>query len=76
VLDTLKSYEDAVASGDNAAATAIIDEMLTAGAQPVTVLTDVIAAAQARLAPDGSAASGPWPRSTQRPQWPSTRRRR
>jgi MerR family transcriptional regulator, light-induced transcriptional regulator len=46
VLDTLKSYEDAVASGDNAAATAIIDEMLTAGAQPVTVLTDVIAAAQ------------------------------
>ena len=25
MLDTLKSYEDAVASGDNAAATAIID---------------------------------------------------
>ena len=46
MLDTLKGYEDAVASGDNAAATAVVDEMLTAGAQPVTVLTDVIAAAQ------------------------------
>lgn len=42
----MKGYEDAVDSGDTAAATAIIDEMLTAGAQPVTVLTDVIAAAQ------------------------------
>jgi MerR family transcriptional regulator, light-induced transcriptional regulator len=46
VLDTLKGYEAAVATGDNAAVTAMIDEMLTAGAQPVTVLTDVIAAAQ------------------------------
>ena len=46
MLDTLNGYEDAVDSGDTAAATAIIDEMLTAGAQPVTVLTDVIAAAQ------------------------------
>ena len=46
VLGTLGGYEDAVAAGDNAAVTAIIDEMLTAGARPVTVLTDVIAAAQ------------------------------
>ena len=46
MLDTRRRYEDAVDSGDTAAATAIVDEMLTAGAQPVTVLTDVIAAAQ------------------------------
>ena len=46
VLDALKVYEDAVAARDNAAATSVVDEMLTAGAQPVTVLTDVIAAAQ------------------------------
>jgi methanogenic corrinoid protein MtbC1 len=46
VPDALKSYEDAVASGDIAATTALVDEMLSTGAEPVAVLTDVIAAAQ------------------------------
>lgn len=44
--DALKGYEDAVASGDTAVTTAFVDEMLCTGAEPVAVLTDVIAAAQ------------------------------
>ena len=37
VLDTLKGYEDAVASGDNAAATAIIDEFRGLSRVPRTI---------------------------------------
>jgi MerR family transcriptional regulator, light-induced transcriptional regulator len=42
----MERYEDAVESGDTAVIEALVDEILTAGADPVTVLTDVIAAAQ------------------------------
>jgi methanogenic corrinoid protein MtbC1 len=42
----MERYELAVASNDTAVINALVDEMLTAGAEPVMVLTDVIAAAQ------------------------------
>jgi len=45
-LDALGIYEQAVATGNRAAVTALVETMLTAGAHPVAVLTDVIAAAQ------------------------------
>jgi methanogenic corrinoid protein MtbC1 len=46
VLGALEQYEEAVASGRTAAATAVIDLMLEAGYPPVSVLTEVIAASQ------------------------------
>lgn len=42
----MERYELAVASNDTKVAAALVDEMLGAGAEPVSVLTDVIAAAQ------------------------------
>src|SRR6478752_5702474 len=45
-LDALGIYEQAVATGNRAAVTALVETMLTAGVHPVAVLTDVIAAAQ------------------------------
>jgi MerR family transcriptional regulator, light-induced transcriptional regulator len=44
--DGATGYEDAVAAGDEATAIALIEQMLTAGTDPVQVLTNVIAAAQ------------------------------
>nr|WP_253851693.1 B12-binding domain-containing protein [Mycobacterium sp. 1423905.2] len=42
----LQRYDDALAKGDSQAVIGLMQEMLTAGAEPVAVLTDVIAAAQ------------------------------
>jgi methanogenic corrinoid protein MtbC1 len=42
----LASYENAAESGDTAVMIALVNEMLSAGTPPVTVLTDAIAAAQ------------------------------
>lgn len=42
----LQLYDEALAKGDTSAVTRLMQEMLTGGAEPVSVLTDVIAAAQ------------------------------
>lgn len=44
--DGLRRYEEALEARDAAAAVALIDQMLTAGAEPVSLLTNVIAATQ------------------------------
>jgi MerR family transcriptional regulator, light-induced transcriptional regulator len=45
-IDTLDAYKQALRAHDTPAATALTERMLAAGAEPITVLTDVIAAAQ------------------------------
>lgn len=45
-LALASAYDDAIASGDATTVAAVIDRMLAAGEDPVTVLTDVIAASQ------------------------------
>lgn len=45
-VDGLDRYADALAARDTAAMIALIEQMLAAGAEPVSLLTDVIAAAQ------------------------------
>lgn len=42
----LRTYDEALGSGDGGAVSALVSELLAAGADPVTVLTDVVAAAQ------------------------------
>lgn len=44
--EPLQSYDRALASGDTAGVTQLVHDMLASGAEPVSVLTDVIAAAQ------------------------------
>lgn len=44
--DPLRSYDHALGRGDTAAITRLIEDMLTAGVEPLSVLTDVIASAQ------------------------------
>jgi methanogenic corrinoid protein MtbC1 len=46
VTDGVQTYEDAVLAADDAAAIAVVEEMLHAGAEPVSLITNVIAAAQ------------------------------
>lgn len=45
-LALASAYDDAIASGDANTVATVIDRMLAAGEDPVTVLTDVIAASQ------------------------------
>jgi methanogenic corrinoid protein MtbC1 len=45
-LDPLEIYEAALTRGDTAAVTALVAQLLAEGAEPVAVLTDVVAAAQ------------------------------
>lgn len=44
--DPLRAYDAALARGDAAAVTGLVADLLEAGAEPVAVLTDVVAAAQ------------------------------
>ncbi len=44
--DPLRSYDHALGRGDTAAITRLVQDMLAGGVEPVSVLTDVIAAAQ------------------------------
>jgi methanogenic corrinoid protein MtbC1 len=44
--EPLLSYDHALAEGDTAAVTRLVQDMLAAGAEPVSLLVDVIAAAQ------------------------------
>jgi methanogenic corrinoid protein MtbC1 len=44
--DPLRCYDEVLASGDTAAVTRLVHDLLTAGAEPVSVLVDVVAAAQ------------------------------
>lgn len=44
--DPLQAYDDALSRGDTAAAVGLVQRMLAAGVAPVSVLTDVVAAAQ------------------------------
>ncbi|KUI25302.1 B12-binding domain-containing protein [Mycobacterium sp. GA-2829] len=46
LTEPLARYEAALVADDAAAARALVDEMLTAGVDPVTVLTDVVARTQ------------------------------
>ena len=44
--DSLKAYDAALTRGDVATVTALVERLLTEGAEPISVLTDVVAATQ------------------------------